>query len=614
MRTALLPSLAWLCIASVTACSLSFAPAPTPGLSLIVTPSLQSPQPVGTTVTWHAVPRSSQRVFRFAIATRQEGPYTVVRDFSPSPSFAITRLDSGRYFVRVTGSAGYGSSLSDTTIRSFRVLTRSAHRPSVSATRDPLVALFSTPACRADTVRVVYRARGTNAWSRTGSQRCSRGHTRQFLVAGLFPKTTYRMTDIVTEAGHASPSSILSFTTGSADGVTLPRFSVVRDITGKRDQSDEVVHMLTPVGSRSAANPVGTTVPGRVNWFIDEKDLTDVWPVRIQETAHQTQGARIFLFGSDGRRFRGDNPGEDVFRIVDLAGDTLQQTDIQALNVQLRRRHDAVIYGFSHDALPLPGGKVAIIAFIARRIAGKSAMGDMVLVIDRNLQVIWTWNAFHHLGTGRPDPLRETCIGFPSWACPVPEAPNVLDWTHANALSYSDSDGDLLLSLRNQDWILKIDYDRGHGDGGIIWRLGKDGDFSLRTRASTIRYPWFSHQHSAAYVSSSAEQISLFDNGNTRCVRTSQCANRGQLLSISSGARKARLMVNINLPCKGLTLGSMEALANGNYYFDCGHYSLASNSPAHEIETRPNGKVVFQMNDGAPSYRSYRASSIYAMP
>jgi len=32
----------------------------------------------------------------------------------------------------------------------------------------------------------------------------------------------------------------------------------------------------------------------------------------------------------------------------------------------------------------------------------------------------------------------------------------------------------------NQDWLIKISYDYGDGDGHVIWRLGKDGDFTTR--------------------------------------------------------------------------------------------------------------------------------------
>ncbi len=58
-------------------------------------------------------------------------------------------------------------------------------------------------------------------------------------------------------------------------------------------------------------------------------------------------------------------------------------------------------------------------------------------------------------------------------------APRANDWMHTNSVAYSPADGNVLLSVRNQDWILKIDYRDGTGTGAIVWRLGKEGDFSL---------------------------------------------------------------------------------------------------------------------------------------
>ncbi len=33
--------------------------------------------------------------------------------------------------------------------------------------------------------------------------------------------------------------------------------------------------------------------------------------------------------------------------------------------------------------------------------------------------------------------------------------------------------------MRNQSWILKIDYANGTGTGNVLWKLGQDGDFTL---------------------------------------------------------------------------------------------------------------------------------------
>ena len=85
------------------------------------------------------------------------------------------------------------------------------------------------------------------------------------------------------------------------------------------------------------------------------------------------------------------------------------------------------------------------------------------------------------------------------------------DWLHANSIAWSPEDGDLIVSLRSQDWVIKIDYGNGTGDGHVVWRLGQGGDFTIN---SSDPSPWFSHQHDVRYINDTT--IVLFDDGNTR--------------------------------------------------------------------------------------------------
>jgi hypothetical protein len=74
-----------------------------------------------------------------------------------------------------------------------------------------------------------------------------------------------------------------------------------------------------------------------------------------------------------------------------------------------------------------------------------------------------------------------------------------------------------MLSLRNQSWIIKIDYANGQGTGNVIWRLGYQGEFTLLD--STSPADWFFAQHFATFVDSKSTgsfQLSVFDNGNNR--------------------------------------------------------------------------------------------------
>src|SRR5262249_19633880 len=143
---------------------------------------------------------------------------------------------------------------------------------------------------------------------------------------------------------------------------------------------------------------------------------------------------------------------------------------------------------FTHDAQRLPNGETAVLALTLRTFDVKGTptlyQGDMVLVLDQNLQVAWVWDPFIWLNVHRLPTLHEG----PS------------DWMHANSIAWSPADGNLIMSLRSQDWVIKIDYADGRGDGHVIWRLGRGGHFRIN---SADRLPWFSHQHDARYINDS---------------------------------------------------------------------------------------------------------------
>jgi arylsulfate sulfotransferase len=45
--------------------------------------------------------------------------------------------------------------------------------------------------------------------------------------------------------------------------------------------------------------------------------------------------------------------------------------------------------------------------------------------------------------------------------------------THANAVLYSKDHGNILISMRHENIVDKMDYEDGKGTGGVIWRLGQ---------------------------------------------------------------------------------------------------------------------------------------------
>ena len=148
-------------------------------------------------------------------------------------------------------------------------------------------------------------------------------------------------------------------------------------------------------------------------------------------------------------------------REVNLAGDTVREISINDLNTELAAATCAecnvTLQTFHHYVEPFPMVIGSLLANTIMALSSTSTppltnapaqnvLGDVIVDLDQNMQPVWVWNEFNHL-----DPNRHPYM-FP-------------DWTHTNALIYSPDDGNILVSMRHQNWVIKVDYADGAGDG-----------------------------------------------------------------------------------------------------------------------------------------------------
>src|SRR5262249_9719772 len=292
-------------------------------------------------------------------------------------------------------------------------------------------------------------------------------------------------------------------------------------------------------------------------------------------------GGTLLTNGAD--RYTPAPTAPNVLREFDLAGNTIRETNLAALNVQLAAMGHGPIHGFNHDAQRLPDGTTVALALTERTFdingTPTNFVGEMVMVLDSDFQLKWAWDAFDHLDVHRGPVLGEVVLpGSPEPTAVVPKLPAV-DWLHVNAVALSPADGNLILSIRNQDWVVKIDYRNGAGDGHVVWRLGADGDFTVN---SADPNPWFSHQHNAHYVDD--HTLILFDNGNTRQASDPNAHSRGQVWTIDETSRTATPVLNADLGNYSPALGSAQRLSNGNYMFMSGSQGLAPTNFAQPID------------------------------
>ena len=105
---------------------------------------------------------------------------------------------------------------------------------------------------------------------------------------------------------------------------------------------------------------------------------------------------------------------------------------------------------------------------------------------------------------------------------------------------YSSDDHNLLLSIRHQNWIVKINFQDGTGSGDVMWKLGYQGDFKLVN--ATDPTDWFYAQHGMNFLRRTPPAISrltLMDNGNDRTY-----PNRAGDLQPLQAAPAAHLLLN----------------------------------------------------------------------
>ncbi|HJT33048.1 MAG TPA: aryl-sulfate sulfotransferase [Pirellulales bacterium] len=579
-------------------------------------PSEPAPQLVGEPITWTATVSNGPTaglVYQFSDGPI-DGPFHVVRDFSPNNTFTWAPMEEGNYKLKVTVKQGFDATDAESAVVHDEVDSRVTGSDAViTPTSNPLVALYSAPplseqvtdASPGETMHVEFSVAGPNpSWRSTNEQPIEEGKSTNFLVAGMLPNTTYELRDVLSDGTASAP---LLFTTGSLpSNLVFPSFSVPQPPSPGSDvDQDMVFHQLGSAAS-NVPNPLATDLSGQVEWYYDptQAGFTQSYPGQSL-----LPGGTVLVLGVD--RYAASPNTLDVVREIDLAGNVERETNVDAVNAQLTALGDHPIFSFTHDVQRLPNGQTAVIGSTERTVdvngTATEYVGMTIIVLDKNFQVAWVWDSFDHLDVNRGPILGEVLrAGNPDQvASSTPILPAV-DWVHINAVSWSPEDGNLVVSVRHQDWVLKIDYENGAGDGHIIWRLGQGGDFTVN---STDPSPWFSHQHDAHYIDDST--IILFDNGNTRRASDPTADSRGQVWKLDEQTMTATLVVNVDVGSYSDHFGAGQRLSNGDYLFTSGAQGTAPKLISQSIEVQPDGTKVFVLQANRPEFRTFRMQTLY---
>ena len=504
------------------------------------------------------------------------------------------------------GSAGAGGSAGAVSL----VGTAVALTPGqVTITNNPQVALYTISLPYAGTVRVNFgkdTTYGRQTWAQSSA---ASGGTVSVLVAGMQANATYHMQASVKFAnGLSATDSDHTFTTGS-----LPANMAlsVTAATSPGMTPQPGVEMLNAVNG----TPQGVFVSdlaGNVLWTYSAPG--DPKTDQIDGVKLLPNGDFLFVVGAvSSAPLSGALSDSTIVELleVNLAGDVVRGITLDELNSELKAAgYDVTLADFHHDVEPLPNGHWLVLANTLKKFSdlpgypgNKTVLGDVVVDLDTNLQPVWVWNEFDHLDINRHPYM------FP-------------DWTHSNALMYSSSDGDIVVSIRHQNWLVKVDYENGSGSGDILWRLGEGGDFALQ--GGTDPQDWFYAQHDPSYFSTNTTgvfSIGLMDNGDDRifpggavCGTTGApaCYSTIPVLQVNESNDTATLTFHQVLPTALYNNfgGNTEQLANGDVEYDlCG---LGSGSAVYEVTQQSTPQPVWQMQSKATNlYRAFRLPSLY---
>jgi arylsulfate sulfotransferase len=578
----------------VCACAVVSAGFTASAMSVRLTASPDSPVTVGTVIHLSAAPAdgTSGTIWYRYRARELGGAFQVIRDYGPLTDLDWTAADhEGTFEIEVaTRSLDTGDIGVTSAVYSVQPLVTGG-QALVTPTQNPLVFLYSAPACPAgEQMRVEFRV-PREPIQTTPYKPCVTGVTMNFYLAGMRAKTSYVARQVLDTGSQELNGAPIPFTTGD-----VPQGLYTSTIL-QPDQAATTQQVL--LGSAFGA-PVAHDLNGNVIWF----GPPDISYITRPETGGEFWGV-VENMNVD--------TSQEAVREFDLAGITLRETNAARVNEQLKVLGRRSITAFHHEARTLPGGQILVLADVEQLLTNVQGpgsvdvIGDMIIVLDQDLNVVWTWDTFDHLDVTRMAVLGETCLK--AGACdPYLLAPDANDWTHGNAVQLT-ADGSLLYSSRHQDWVIKIAYANGTGDGHVIWRMGKDGDFQIN---SSDPYPWFSHQHDPNFVASDPSKLLVFDDGNTRVVTLGGGNSRGQALSIDEQAMTATPIVNADLGVYSIAVGSAQQLSDGNYHFDAGYVPIPGGAVAYSFEVDGTGKIVYNANANAPLYRTFRLSSIYS--
>ena len=384
-----------------------------------------------------------------------------------------------------------------------------AHGPAEA----PLIAYLRTPAHGADALRVRVAQRGL-VWTLVFP-----GPTagKTLLILGLMPHGEATLTvQLVGETGAKSWKHALSLTPRDIPESPLEMPPLQTHVSRPERMAGQFTFLTI---RRRATGRIVDMTPAQRKFLTGWGMLLAIdnagrmrWMRKLPARAagiERLDSGNLFVHDTNFCSREIDMAGKTVDAWV--AADRPQGPEEGAVPVPVQSLH--------HQPHQMPNGNFLAVSGHARLVrdwpasvhepgkhrADKHVVGDKVIEFTREGEIVWEWDSFDHL-----DPYR---IGYDAldayWH--VRGFPDHGDWTHCNGVCYDPADNSVILSLRLQDCVIKID----RRSGEIKWILGDHEGWGAEHQSKLLtpigegfRWPW--HGHNPRITSEGT--IVMFDN------------------------------------------------------------------------------------------------------
>jgi len=428
-------------------------------------------------------------------------------------------------------------------------------------------------------------------------------------------ETEYRMRAEWTTGSSTKTGDWMPFHTGMLGDGLAPVSVVTPRVKGS--STSEAIHVYGTFSLSGHATPIAVDDAGRTVWY--QHSASGV--VRM------LPGGR-FLSIAEGSNSVNNTKIEQVLQELDLQGHIIRETNAGRVAEQLvsygiksdcKKGGQECVSGFHHEAIRLPNGHTMVIAGLERMMpagtqgatAPVDVLGDIVIDLDEEFQVAKMWNSFDHLDLKKKSYKDAKCATGRGGCPPVLLAEEAQGWTHSNSLDYIASSGDFVISIPEQEWVLKVDWKDGKGSGKFLWKLGNGGDLKLDSKDPN---PWFSYAHDIGFEPAGSNMLALMDNAHVAFGKDSKYESRAQVWKIDEATKTATLVYSANLGAHSICCGSIQRLKGGGYNSLVGWINQPS-PHGRTTETDANGKTVFALSiQGAGTYRSFNVPDMYSAP